>query len=532
MMMARLTVACLALLSLCCMAAAATDAATNIDLINRLFSPSDNTGPYKYDSGLPPLPQLLSMDSSVATISADRLRQLAKLAEPISWVARTFVVDGDALLKLRLSPDLQLVIRDVISNSIAQSADVPASQVLTFAAANVSLSLGFKGVGFGSADSRATADTHAGLAAVRDALSQLAGGFDARHIAVSFAPLPAPGLATPAAAAAGSTSRRMLASEQQQQPSRDSPMLVYARFFNVDPANATSLLSALSKDCTPAAAVANSSLATAAGLVPGLEVPPICEAIFGTQFVKRSVPVSFRALSVTPVERPQATVSLSVAVGLTSAQTSDGLTLNSTANWLNSTVLGDMLRDLNLSTQTLPTDYMSVLQLTDMHSERSASLVNTSNLSGLLSSILSLPTPSPEPQPNQAAARGVVVSKGMLAGIIVAAVTSVLALLGVALLLLLRRPQAVQSAGSGELPTGDGARRRRKRRVYHNKFIPAGLAASDGAASNEPPSSSQELPAPRPHLERGDSVTSAVQFEADDNESADSAEAGVSTSSG
>jgi hypothetical protein len=188
----------------------------------------------------------------------------------------------------------------------------------------------------------------------------------------------------------------------------------------------------------------------------------MCEAIFGTQFVKHSVPVSFTALSVTPMEKPQATVSLSVAVALTAAQTSDGITANSTANWLNSTALQNMLHELNLSAQTLPSDYMSVLQLTDaLHSERSSSLVNTSNLSGLLSSILALPTPSPAPQPNQGPARGMVVSTGMLAGIIVAAVTSVLALLGVGLLLLLRRPQAVQRAGSGELPSGDANRRRR-----------------------------------------------------------------------
>jgi hypothetical protein len=178
---------------------------------------------------MPPLQQLLSMDTSAATISADRLRQLAKLTEPVSWVGKTYVVGGDALLKLRLSPDLQLVIRDVISNSIAQSADVPASQVLTFAAANVSLSLEFRGVGFGSADSSATADSHPGLAAVRDALSQLAGGFDQRHIAVSFAPLAVP---TSGAAAAGSAGRRMLASQAQQQQGqlpRGAPRLVYAR---------------------------------------------------------------------------------------------------------------------------------------------------------------------------------------------------------------------------------------------------------------------------------------------------------------
>jgi hypothetical protein len=195
----------------------------DIDLINRLFSPSDYTGPYKYNSGLPPLQQLLLMDSTAVNLSSDRLRQLAKLAEPVSWVARTFVVGGEALLKLRLSPDLQLVIRDVISNSIAQSAAVPASQVLTFAAANVTLSLGFKGVGFGSTNSQATADTNAGLAAVRDALSQLAGGFDTRHIAVSFAPLPVPGQGPAAAPAAGSTGRRMLANQQ------DAMKLVYAR---------------------------------------------------------------------------------------------------------------------------------------------------------------------------------------------------------------------------------------------------------------------------------------------------------------
>jgi hypothetical protein len=180
---------------------------------------------------MPPLQQLLSMDTSAATISADRLRQLAKSTEQISWVGRTYVVGGDALLKLRLSPDLQLVIRDVISNSIAQSADVPASQVLTFAAANVSLSLEFRGVGFGSADSSATADTHPGLAAVRDALSQLAGGFDQRHIAVSFAPLAGPDQSA-AAAAAGSAARRMLASLAQQQQGqllRGAPRQVYAR---------------------------------------------------------------------------------------------------------------------------------------------------------------------------------------------------------------------------------------------------------------------------------------------------------------
>jgi hypothetical protein len=193
--------------------------------------------------------------------------------------------------------------------------------------------------------------------------------------------------------------------------------------------------------------------------VPGFEVPAMCEAIFGTQFVKHSVPVSFTALSVTPTETPEATVSLSVAVALTAAQASDGLTANATGSWLNSTALQNMLHELNLSAQTLPSDYMSVLQLTDAHSDRSSSLVNNSNLSGLLSSILALPTPSPAP--NQGAARGVVVSRGMLAGISVAAVTSVLALLGVGLLLLLRRPQAVQRAGSGELPSGDANRRRR-----------------------------------------------------------------------
>ncbi|KAF6265275.1 hypothetical protein COO60DRAFT_1037842 [Scenedesmus sp. NREL 46B-D3] len=466
------------------------------------------------------------MDGSAFTSSADRLRQLAMLSEPISWVARTFVVGGDALLKLRLSPDLQLVIRDVISNSVAQSTNVPASQVLTFAAANVSLSLGFKGVGFGSTDSRATADNHAGLAAVRDALSQLAGGFDHRHIAVSFAPPSVPDQGTTAAGAG--TGRRMLAAgqgqQQQQQLSSGATKLVNIRLFSVDPANTTSIVSALSKDCTPPAATSNSSLADPAGLVPGLQVPPICEAIFGMQFVKHSVPVSFTALSVTPTEKPQAIVSLSVAVGLTADQTADGLTVNSTANWLNSTALRDMLFGLNLSVQTLPTDYVSAVQLTAAHNDRSSSMVKNSNLSGLLSNILALPTPPPAPQPPHDAARGVVVSKGMLAGIIVAAVTSVLALLGVALLLLMRRSQSVQRAGRGELPTGEANRRRRKKRVYNNKFIPAGLAAADGAAVSDGPSSSQHPAAARPHLERGDSVTSAIRNEADDDEAAESAE--------
>jgi hypothetical protein len=65
-----------------------------------------------------------------------------------------------------------------------------------------------------------------------------------------------------------------------------------------------------------------------------------------------------------------------------------------------------------------------------------------------------------------------------------------------------------------------------KRRVYHNKFIPAGLATADGTAASDIASSSQEAAAAaRPHLERGDSVTSAVKFEADDAESAESAAA-------
>lgn len=349
-----------------------TDA--GIAAINRLLAGNESSdGPYHLDTGLPPLQDLVVLNSTAEetalTLSVDRMQQLSRLSEPLGWVIRTFSVSGDALLKLRLSTDLQLIIRDVISNSISQSAAVPEEQVLTFAASNVSIGLGFDGVDWPTTDANATADQHPGLAAVRDALAQLTGGFDPDHIAVSFLAPPSP----KAAPATGTQSRRMLQAttattaaaagrhQQQQQ------VVVYATFYNLDPANSTSLLQALGKQCTTAAQDASANTTSSSpsplfapltALTPGTALTPDCRSEFQTEFMKQGVDVSDQAFAVTPTDKPQATVDLSVAVGLTSAQTLQNIH-EKTGDWLNSSALNDILAEFNLT--AVPTDFTEYL---------------------------------------------------------------------------------------------------------------------------------------------------------------------------
>jgi hypothetical protein len=484
-----------------------------INIILKSRSPVAAKG-YVYDTGLPPVEELLNLHTAAAAaaasqkqinatatkaataderLSQDRMHALAQSSEPLGWLIRTFAVYGEALTKMRMTTELQLVIRDAISTSLAAVAQVPANQVLTFATSNVSLVLGFDGLVWPPLPEgvSATAHNYAGLAAVREALAQLSGGFDRQHISVAFkqpaeseTPPSTRALRTGSAALPNDTPAALpddtsaaLPNDRPDVPARHGRSLqqtaanvaatyteqsrlqglqqhveVCVTFHGMAPSNVTSLLETMSA-CTEAtaghepagqaaaaAAAAAASGSTVQSLAVGQPMTSGCSAVFekllGAAQVQRAQDSSLR---IAAVDQPTAGITLSVAVGLTSQQTLQDVD-EQTSHWLNSSALQDILENFNLSAESH--EYLSLL----------VTPVGRQPLEGLPGLLPLLLPPGPTAAAPEAQQPNPAITRGILAGIIVAGITSLLALLSVGLLLLRKRQDQGQQQGD-RLPT-------------------------------------------------------------------------------
>lgn len=408
--------------------------------------------PYLYTSGLPPLEALLNGSTAAHTLSWDQQQQPAAGTERVSWLVRTYTCTGEALLKLRLSNEMQMIIRDAVSESVSAAVNVPQHQVELFASGNISLALSIAGVRWpdssGGSLAEATPGSHAGLAAVRDALSQLSGGYDKDHIDVSFAsPAPAAALVETSTLLAPSPSqamRKLLLQQQQQQSGEAAAVTVYARFHGMAPANATSLLRRLASTCSPRAPGEH---VAPASLVAGTSVTRVCANTFRLAFKDHGVMSSPAAFAVTPVAQPQASVALSVAVALTPSQLAVDKD-EQVIEWLNSSSVQDILHDLNL--EAVPAGLLSLLNST-AELAAAAAAVESGDKSGGGALAGLLPLLLQQSPAAAAASGGHSVSRGMVAGVVVAGAVSALALIGVGVLLVRQRRPARASAGG--LPT-------------------------------------------------------------------------------
>jgi hypothetical protein len=410
-------------------------------------------------------------------------------------------VTGDTLLKLRLTQQLQLILRDAISDSASQATALPASQVVSFASSNLSFSLAFTGVEWGDTSGGAVAPggteqqqpVNRGLVAVTRALQQLVGDFDAGHISASFQAFPAPRRPTrlpaaavaplPAAAGSGpqgggmasssssgamppvaaSTTRRLLQAPHTAVASSSSSSntrrrlaaaagaaeltVVYVRFWGADPTNVTSLEERLAV-CTPPARGAAAALpGAAAGMVPGQRLSASCSAVLRRALQAEGVAVSRGPrFSVAPFDAPHASIALSVAVGLTQEQ-QVGQGLDKAAGaWLNSSALNDILSALNLTVDSGGEgDYVSYLR--DPGSGRLPLLPGLGSIDQLMPTLFQQVAAAAADvqqqlaQSRQAQGKGgapAATNKSVIAGICVAVAASVLALVGVVVLLLRR----------------------------------------------------------------------------------------------
>lgn len=505
-------------------------AAINV-LLSREEPPSR---PYCYDTGLPPVPYLVtfgSNDSSSNQSSSrgssmqgrERLSRLQGLG-PLSWLARSYAVNGATLLKLRVTQLLQLILQDAISDSAASSADLPPNQVVTFASSNLTLSLGFTGVDWNDGiPANAAADLpHKGLAAVKRALEQLTDSFDPDHMSVSFEAFPKPrapprapsagakqvaGAAVTANAAPGvppaaanmarrllltpqhlhSTSTPTSRSSRQRQLSAvgSTPELtvVYVRLHGMDPMNMTSLMDKLSNCSAQALQEAGPRDGPAQqqqqhsgrmlGMIPGVPLKPSCTEVFRQELQQAGVTVSpGPAFSIAPLEQPQATIGLSVAIGITHEQQQASTDIKASA-WLNSSAMQDIMGTFNLTVTSSDQDYVSYLRDKDTGRFPPLSGLNINSLLPLFQSVIAASRnmtqqdrarqqQQQEQQP-QLVASGVspaLLNRGILAGIIVAVVASVGALVGVVVLLLRRRTERSSQQGNAGATSGSDRRRR------------------------------------------------------------------------
>ncbi|KAF8069499.1 hypothetical protein HT031_001615 [Scenedesmus sp. PABB004] len=457
-----------------------------------------------------PLPQLLALDPGAAPPGAAPAAPGAgggavrQGPTALAWLVGSYNVGGGALV------ELQDAVRQAVQGSVATAAGVPEDQVLTVAVANVSLALQFRGVAWpGALDASASPESHPGLAAVRTALTQLI-GIDAAHVLVGFAP-PSDGGAP---GGGGGGARRLL-----QAAAAAPPVVVHVRFYNLDPSSTTALLSLLGQRCGAAAADG-----AAPALRAGAEVAPLCEAVFAAALAREGVPVSFDALSVAPAAPPETAVWLSVAVGLSPGEADAAGSVARAGAWLSGSAVLDILRGYNITVTARPLESYVVTE---------TGALAPSGLS-LLPDLLTrlLPAGGAPAGGGDGGGGRAPVSRAVIAGVCVAAGASLLALAGVAALLVLRRRPApgVREAALPTAAAGDGhegrRRRRRPRANYTGKYIDALRAAGGGAAAGGSPGASGGLAAAggagvaahaRHTLERGDSVTSAIKFDAEES---------------
>jgi hypothetical protein len=198
-----------------------------------------------------------------------------------------------------------------------------------------------------------------------------------------------------------------------------------------------------------------------------------CAEVFRQYFRQQGVPVApGLGFSVSPRDKPQAAIELSVAIGLSlqQQQATPG-TDTKAAAWLNSTAVQDILGTFNLTVSSSDADYISYIR--DPQSGQYPTLPGWGNISTLLPALFQQVLEAtrdvaqqPQPQGGVVLTAPTALSRGILAGIIVAVVASVLALLGVGVLLLRRRGDSRAAGGSGgqdsEVGAGTGPNRRRK----------------------------------------------------------------------
>jgi hypothetical protein len=510
-------------------------AAINI-LLGREEAPSR---PYAYNTGLPvssnaSVPHLLTFGNHTPSSenssmqSSERLSKMRTLG-PLSWLARSFFVTGDTLLKLRITQQLQLILQDAISDSAASAASLPPNQVVTFASSNFTLSLGFTGVDWhdglpagrpaltGDAAAAVAALPHKGLTAVQMALRELTGNYDVDYTLVSLEPFPEPRVLAKAAAAgaqpragtaaasrgapgaaggssgpvppaAANLARKLLMQQQGRASSLSTSSsrrlaaaanpsdvtVVYVRLHGMDPMNLTSLFDKLG-NCS---AQPPTAAAPSAGRMPempaGRPLAPWCADTFRTHFQQQGVPVQpGSAFTVAPQEKPQASIGLAVAIGLTREQQVSSGTDAKASAWLNGTAIRDIFGTFNLTVASSDADYVAYVR--DKESGRYPALPGL-NLSTLLPSLVQTvleANKSLSQVKQQQQAQGIVsgeataINKAVLAGIIVAVSASVLALVGVVVLMLRRRlcsdsRRAVQQQHQQDSGAGPGPNRRRK----------------------------------------------------------------------
>lgn len=452
----------------------------------------------------------------------ERLSRLQGL-EPLSWLARSYAVNGPTLVKLRVTQLLQLILGDAISDSAASSADLPPNQVVTFASSNLTLSLGFTGVDWSDGiPADAAADLpHKGLTAVKRALEQLTDSFDPDHMSVSFEAFPKPrgpprapspgakqvaGAAVTAGAAPGvppaaaNMARRLLLTPQhlhsasrsaggsirQRQLSAvgSTPELtvVYVRLHGMDPMNMTSLMERLSncsaqtlQEAGPQDGPAQQHSGRMPGMTPGVPLKPSCTEAFRQQLQQAGVTVSpGPAFTIAPLEQPQATIGLSVAIGITREQQQASTDMKASA-WLNSSAMQDIMGTFNLTVTSSDQDYVSYLR--DKDTGRFPPLSGL-NLNSLLPQLFQTVIAASrnmtqqdrerqqqqqQPQLVTTSASPALLNRGILAGIVVAVVASVGALVGVVVLLLRRRTErSSQQGAGGDAGATTGSDRRRR----------------------------------------------------------------------
>lgn len=461
--------------------------------------------------------------------SSEKLNRMRPLG-PLSWLARQFAVSGDTLVKLRITQQLQLILQDAISDSAASSANLPPNQVVTFASTNLSLSLGFTGVDWddgvppgvgaleaGTAEAQAGLP-HKGLVAVQQALNELTRNYDLGHTLVSFEPFTSSSTVVAKAAAgpgqkakqgssaagagaraggadaggssgnmqpvtANSARKLLLRPRQQQQRGAASSgsssssrhlsaagdsKVVYIRLYGMDPMNLTTVMDKLGNCSTQQQAAAPTS-GRMQELPAGMPLAPWCAEVFRKHFQQQGLPVlPGTAFKVAPEQKPQATIGLAVAIGLTRDQQVSAGTDAKAGAWLNGTSMQDIFGTFNLTVASSDADYIAYLR--DKESGQYPALPGL-NLSALIPTLVQTVIAAnkslselEQQQQQKAVAPGAAaaLNRAVLAGIIVAVVASVLALAGVVVLLLRRRSDSKSRGQQQEEGGGAGPNRRRK----------------------------------------------------------------------
>jgi hypothetical protein len=521
-----------------------------------------------------PTPEMLAALSALAPAAAAPAAAAAaqSSSEVLRWLLQSIRISGDTLFNLRVVPELEEALQQSIRSSVAGQSAVAPQHVAVVAATNVTLPLAFRGVSW---------DSPAAAAALRAALERLGGGFDRGHIQVVLDnPLT---LSSSAAAARAPAAASAAAPGTMAQPLRHRMLLqgppaappgeafVTATFSDMSVSNATYLLDALGGACGGA----NRSLTA--------DRPLLCSGALLDELKLAGAVPDAAAYSVRLREKPASTITLTLGLGLTSADVAGGAEARA-ASWLSSRDLRSFLRNLNLTATPL-TGLAALLPALGGGLSGSPSITVTITPPGQLPA---LSVAGQGAGAGQGGGSGRV-NQGWVAGVAVAGGVGSAALVGVLYLIVTRRRPACGGSVGGsekdedeaeERARGGGAgtstggsalvlgRRRRRRgpRVYNQqKDLTTQLAQArtmqarareEGArreedlqrqeaaaeAAEQQRAQQQQQPLERGqsggswrgaaanrggasshHLQRGDSVMSAAQYELDEDEETGSA---------